>query len=369
MIGRTTVPRLVAAGALTLAGLVATAAPASAVDKPWFGETTGSAVSVGGTFTPIAGNFNGNGEDDIIWYAPGSGTDYLWTSNGDKTFTKTALSTQVNGTYTPIVGDFAGDNYDDIFWYAPGSAPDALWIGHDGGTFAKVSASVSGTYQPFVLTNSQYAVGGTDAIVWYAPGSSPDSMWAFTSAQGAHTAIGLTVPGSPKPLVGNFDGDSYADVFWYNAGTTPDELWRGTNGLGFFEKAGFNVNGTYQPVVEDFTPYTDGRSDILWFKSGAGGDQLWEGNSGGGFTPSTPSIPDVGTPLALDYEWGYTYTVNPNGPDRIWYRNTPAADTAQNAANTELPSGYTPIIGEFVYVGERVVFWYKAGSAPEYLFS
>lgn len=367
--GRTTAARLFAAGALVLAGLAATVSPAAAVDKPWFGQTTGSAVSVGGTFRPIVGNFNGSPEDDIVWYAPGSGTDHLWTSNADKSFSKAALSTQVNGTYTPIVGDFAGDNFDDIFWYGVGSVPDSLWIGHDGGSFTTVSASVSGTYQPFVVTDSRFDLGGTDDIVWYAPGSGADSMWVFTTAQGAHTSLPLTIPGSPKPLVGNFDGDGYADVFWYTAGTTAEELWRGTNGAGGFIKSGFNVNGTYQPVVEDFTPFSDGRSDILWFKSGAGGDQLWQGKASGGFSPSSPNIADVGTPIALNYEWGYTYTVNPSGPDRIWYSNAPDADTAQNAANTELPAGYTPIVGEFVDAGDPVVFWYKAGSAPEYLFS
>ena len=58
---------------------------------------------------------------------------------------------QVGGTYTPIVGNFAGGRADDIFWYAPGSTPDYLWISSTTrGSFTKVRKDVSGTYRPLV---------------------------------------------------------------------------------------------------------------------------------------------------------------------------------------------------------------------------
>ena len=35
----------------------------------------------------------------------------------------------VTGTYEPLLGDFNGDGENDIFWYGPGAANDALWYG------------------------------------------------------------------------------------------------------------------------------------------------------------------------------------------------------------------------------------------------
>jgi FG-GAP repeat len=36
------------------------------------------------------------------------------------------------GTYTPISGDFNGDGHSDVFWYGPGGDRDSLWYGQSG---------------------------------------------------------------------------------------------------------------------------------------------------------------------------------------------------------------------------------------------
>ena len=360
-----------AAGALavaitmTIVGLAA--APAGAASG-WFNEYSGTDIQVNGTFKPIVGDFNGGDQDDIIWYAPGAATDYLWTSTGSS-FTKTTLSKQVSSTFTPIVGDFGGDNFDDILWYAPGPAPDYLWITSNG-NFTQKTMSVSGTYQPFVLPDNTYGGGSLDDIVWYAPGSAADSIWNFNTAQGGHATQAITVPGSPKPVVGDYDGNGFADILWYNPGTTADSLWRRTTDGGPFTATPQTINGTFTPVVQLFTAdHTDERSDILWFASGAAGDSLWEGKADGSFIKTSHAISDTGTPLGLIYDWGYTYTWNPSGPDRVWYDNVSGPDHDEDALNTEIPAGYTPLVGNFNDDGSvPAIFWYKAGSATEYLF-
>lgn len=34
-----------------------------------------------GTFVPIAGDFDGSGQDDVHWYRPGPGGDRVWWSS------------------------------------------------------------------------------------------------------------------------------------------------------------------------------------------------------------------------------------------------------------------------------------------------
>ena len=352
--------RIGVVAATLLAGL-AVATPAHAVSTWFSNEYTGASVNVNGTYQALVGDFAGDDHDDIIWYAPGPTTDFLWTSNGNGTFAKAPLAKQVNGTYIPLVGDFGKDNHDDIFWYKPGSDADYLWMFQSGQIY-QVTHYIAGVYTPVVLHDSQFG-SGDDDILWYAPGSASDSIWTF-NAQGAKTGKYLNVPGSPKPLTGDFDGNGIADVFWYNPGTTPDYLWRGTDGQGTFTQAGFTVNGTFAPVVQDFTEGTDGRSDILWFRPGAGADVLWEGTAGGGFSSSPHTVPGTGTPIGLTWSWGYVWTYDPAAPDRVWY--VEGADYDQQAGHTELGAGYTPLVGRFAGTVEGI-FWYKAGSAPEYL--
>ena len=355
-----TIIRVVVAAATVALGL-ALATPADAAGG-WFGEHTGSSVSVNGTYTPLVGDFAGDGHDDIVWYAPGPATDFLWTSNGDGTFAKAPLARQVSGTYIPVVGDFGKDNRSDIFWYKPGSDADHLWMFQNGAIF-EVTHYIAGIYQPIVLRDSAYG-SGDDDIFWYAPGAASDSIWTF-DASGAKTGRYVNVPGSPKPLMGDFDGNGIADVFWYNAGTTPDQLWRGTDGAGSFIQAGFTVNGTFQPAVQDFTSGSDGRSDILWFRPGAAADVLWEGTGAGGFAPSNHVVSGTGTGIALDWSWGYLWTYDPAAPDRTWYDDG-AVEYDDLAGNTELGAGYTTLVGNFASTVEGI-FWYKAGPAPEIL--
>jgi hypothetical protein len=83
------------------------------------------APPVSGVYAPIAGDFDGNGIDDIYWYRPGTGTDYLWT--GTPTGFSSSIPRQVTGTYTPVRGDYDGNGRDDIHWYRPGTGTDYLW--------------------------------------------------------------------------------------------------------------------------------------------------------------------------------------------------------------------------------------------------
>ena len=83
--------------------------------------------AVNGTFRPAVGDFDGDGRDDIFWYAPGAAADYM--RRGTTTSFSAGPAYVVNGTYTPLVLRFNTDGKDDLFLYGPGSAPDALLLG------------------------------------------------------------------------------------------------------------------------------------------------------------------------------------------------------------------------------------------------
>jgi hypothetical protein len=65
----------------------------------------------------IAGDFDGDGEDEILWYGLRGRPDTLWSglAPGGSPQAST-VSVAKDGTYAGLVGDFDGDGRDDIFW-------------------------------------------------------------------------------------------------------------------------------------------------------------------------------------------------------------------------------------------------------------
>jgi V8-like Glu-specific endopeptidase len=272
--------------------------------------------AINGDYIPIPGDFDGDGYEDIIWYTPGSGADWIdWSLGTSKAFSGERLG-GLSGTYQPIVGDFDGDRVSDVFWYGRGPIPDYIWWGSRDGTFEEVEDSVQGFYvtaagdldgdgdtdilwhapgsdQDFVswfnkgqrtYTDEPFSVSSTyrpfigdfngdrrAEIFWYRPGSTSHSIWYFTASQ-QRSSMDVTMGGGFEPITGDFDGDGFTDIVWYAPGTATDFITWGRADRTFPQQAFPTVNGTYRAFSGDFNG--DSASDIFWFKPGPGTDYL-----------------------------------------------------------------------------------------------
>lgn len=230
-------------------------------DPPGF-EVRSNAVS--GLYEPISGDFDGDGRDDVLWYAAGPATDYIWyglPNGGHQT-----VVTRILGEYDPIVGDFDGDGRSDIFWYGPGGDSDALWAGRGRGSFIDVGARIHGVYEPHV---GDFDGNGASDIFWYAPGSNPDYVF-YGGAR--FTSVPTPVSGVYRPLVGDFTNDGRDDVFWYRPGSGTDHLWTGSTSRRFRSQPR-QVSGAYSPFVGDFDG--NGFDDIFWNAPDGATDHQW----------------------------------------------------------------------------------------------
>lgn len=213
---------------------------------------------VNGTYKPLVGDYDGDGFDEILWYAPGSTADFMWNFTSYTAIHSTSYP--VNGVYTPTVGDYTGDSADDILWYAPGSGADYLWDYNVGGSFASHRTTINGIYRP---VSGSFGDDRTDDIFWYAPGTAADYLHDFPVGGGTATSIRHTVNGGtyvPFSLDVFNDGPGREDIFWYAPGEPLDGLWDFYDGTVWTSSE--DVKGHYVAAAGDF--FGDGAEDIVF---------------------------------------------------------------------------------------------------------
>jgi hypothetical protein len=244
--------------------------------------------TVNRTLTPIRVDLDGNGYDDIFWYAPGDEADSIWAFGPDG---RVGIPTSVRGTYTPIAGDFDGNGYDDIFWYGPGTGTDVMWWNSFDGITPAV-LQVRGVYVPVA---GDFDRNGYDDIFWYGPGTAPDSVWYFSPF--GHTGVAQSVGGTYRPAAGDFTRDGYDDVVWYAPGAAAENLWRGSP-LGFARGATMSITGTYR--TRSLDREGDGYDEVFLYTTDRG--VFWRsGPTGFTSVQAGPPIASGGRPIAGDF--------------------------------------------------------------------
>jgi hypothetical protein len=101
----------------------------------WFGRTDGTfakvneQVGAGQGYRPVLADISGDFRADLLWYGPGATKDSIWRgrANTSPYFAKESADLRVSGNYQPFALDLNGDGTEDIYWYAPGATADSSW--------------------------------------------------------------------------------------------------------------------------------------------------------------------------------------------------------------------------------------------------
>lgn len=321
---------------------------------------TATAQRVSGTYSPVVGDFDGNGVDDLLWYAPGAAADSFWINRGSGRFR--SVATSLRGTYSSVLaGDLTGNKIDDLILYS--STTGALTIRRLGlnQTFTQGSWTVGTGLVPFLIDIDG---DGRDELFLHGPGRVQDRIFDWSPEQKRFLGRSLDVNGTFRPVVGDFDGNGRQDIFWYAAGTSVDYLWlhRRTGG---YLSVPLTVNEAYDPVIGDLDG--DGKDDIVLKATSSTAGVVFFGGSLGALTRRTITAP-AGTRTVvaeLGTGWDDLLLVGQGrtADQRLRWTRTRMA----SRATLELSGTQLPLVGRFSTGGRDGIFWYGKGAASDWL--
>ena len=208
---------------------------------------SGSPALVGAPWLIVGtGDFNSDGEDDLLWHDSVSNETKIWFMDGQK----------VNGQATVRGED--------------GAAP------HVGPPWSIVGAG-------------DFNDDGKADILWHNSQTNEIQLWFMAGYRvtGRATVVGEdgrpALVGPPWSIVGtgDFSADGKADILWHNGSTGETQVWfmdgnrvtgratvLGEDGRAIFVGPPWSIVGT-----GDFS--ADGGADILWHNSATGETQVW----------------------------------------------------------------------------------------------
>jgi hypothetical protein len=226
-----------------------------------------------GVFTGSHADFNGDGRDDVVTFTHDPLADvYVALSNGSG-FTGTSVKWHdhfaLSGE-TPLTGDVNGDGRDDIVTFTHGSLADvyvALSTGSSFGASAK-------WHDWFSLDGEVPAVGdvngdGRDDIITFTRNADADVYVALSTGSGFaasakwHEFFGVA---GESPGVADVNGDGRDDIVTFTHGSLADVYVALSTGTGFGASAKWHdafAPGLTDPRLGDVNG--DGKADVIQF--------------------------------------------------------------------------------------------------------
>ncbi|HUJ79290.1 MAG TPA: VCBS repeat-containing protein [Nitrospiria bacterium] len=201
------------------------------------GDNTGSLTLAGAASTtsgsaPVAlakGRFDADTLIDLATANSGANDAAILLDNGDGSFTATSPATAGAGTLPKAVasGDFNGDGYDDLAVANYSSADITILKSNGDGTFTtSQTITPTGFIGPVSITAGD--IDGDASLDLVVGDLTGDTVWVILgNGDGTFQTSGISPVAVPFPpgsgpasvVIGDFDGDGFADLAVVNQGT------------------------------------------------------------------------------------------------------------------------------------------------------
>ncbi|MFI5958170.1 FG-GAP repeat domain-containing protein [Cryptosporangium sp. NPDC051539] len=227
---------------------------------------------------PLAGDFDGDGKSDVAAFARGDKPSVTVALSTGRSFAPAQewLTPFAPGSAIPAVGDVNGDGRDDVLAFARGPAPTVT-----------VALSTGGSFSPPTVWHTSFA--GADAVPAVADvdGDGKDDVVSFSRGRSARVEVALSTgasfgpaarwswfaPGTALPGLGDVDGDGKADLVAFARGTGHAVTVALSTGRAFGRTSEWLRSWATEdaiPGIGDFDG--DGRDDVAAFTRGGTAD-------------------------------------------------------------------------------------------------
>lgn len=116
-----------------------------------------------GYYVGAVGNFSGSGLADIVFTSAKSDL-YLWTNDGQGGFRSSMIGTYSTGWQLAGAGDVDGDGHDDLLWFNASACQFSYWLMNGGTRVGLKTVPVTCGYYPVSI--GYYTPSNRISIIW-----------------------------------------------------------------------------------------------------------------------------------------------------------------------------------------------------------
>jgi hypothetical protein len=187
--------------------------------------------SGGGWAAVMAGDLDGDGMADVLWYNASKGRMVAWLMRSTDLFEHgpELPAPAGDGWVVPTIGDFNGDGMGDILWFDGATNRIAVWL-MCGAEILDRGPEIPGPPGKgwVAVTGADFNGDGLVDVIWNNPDTNRMAVWLMRGTSvlepGAEIA-GPSGAGWSIGSAGDTDGDGMADAMWQNVAAGQMAVW------------------------------------------------------------------------------------------------------------------------------------------------
>jgi Ca2+-binding RTX toxin-like protein len=238
------------------------------------------------TWSVAVGDFNNDGNSDLVTANTATNNVSLLLGNGDGTFGAATYFGVGSGPYTVAVGDLNGDGNSDVVTANRNSNNVSILPGNGNGTFGEATNLSVGS-QPYFVLVGDFNQDGKSDLATANFGSSSVSI-LLQNANGTFDApTNFTVGITPNYIaLGDFNGDNNHDLATSNQESNNVSILLGDGTGNFDPPTNFGVGRQPLAIASgDFN--ADGKLDLATANNGSSNVSVLFGSGNGSFGTAT----------------------------------------------------------------------------------
>ena len=227
-----------------------------------------------------AGDFNGDGIDDMAWRNTSTGYVAAWLMDGSTQRTLVHPSNATSDWEALAPGDYNGDGIDDIAWRNTSTGYVSVWLMDSNGNRHAVHSGDAGSAWE-ALAPGDFNGDGIDDIAWRNTSTGYVSVWLMDSNGHRHVVHSGDATSAWQALApGDYNGDGIDDIAWRNSSTGYVSVWlMDSNGHRHVVHPSDATSDWQALAPGDYNG--DGITDIAWRNTATGYVSVWLMDSNG----------------------------------------------------------------------------------------